>query len=490
MTRREFLENLKLSRGRELLLHQINQAIFHVERKRSINASETGTGKFLVALAMRKLIEHETGHTVRCIYTSPKSALGQFQQEFQEHGYRPFALRHGKEVIPADADTVQVANSTMIVTHRGQLRDYAAEIAVLDEAHAFKSAGAARTRAVYGDYLNGTNGIIEGVPYVLAMSGTMAPSSNAELFPHLRALAPETIRDERGRVMRRHTFESKFCVFGPRRTPGGREVSVIVGSRNSELLGGLIAPYVARVDLREIAPDLPPERHEFVPIDRADIDLNELADVENIEDPRIRAEVEKLMTAITSHLVPESEIDRLVTQLMQAIGSGTALAHLRRAFGVSKTPFAEDAVLSHRGGIGRKRAPTLIFVTYRMTGDRLEARLDGQGVVTGRIHGDTPVAERAAVIAGIQDNTIEAAILQIEAAGSALNLQAANKIVMLEPSWTPGTNQQAVARAVRIGQANPVLVSWPYVRNSIDEAVMRVLRKKQAGLTDLWRAAS
>jgi SWI/SNF-related matrix-associated actin-dependent regulator of chromatin subfamily A3 len=94
------------------------------------------------------------------------------------------------------------------------------------------------------------------------------------------------------------------------------------------------------------------------------------------------------------------------------------------------------------------------------------------------------------VVSGIQDGSVEVAILQIDAAGSALNLQAANRIIMLEPSWTPGTNHQAVARAVRIGQCNPVLVSWPMVRHSIDESVMRVLRRKQDGLTELWRAVS
>src|SRR4029077_10078140 len=110
--------------------------------------------------------------------------------------------------------------------------------------------------------------------------------------------------------------------------------------------------------------------------------------------------------------------------------------------------------------------------------------------VVGRIHGDTSPAERHAVVSGIQDTSNEAAILQIDASGSALNLQAASRIIMLEPSWTPGANHQAVARAVRIGQCNPVLVSWPVVHHSIDEAVMRVLRRKQDGLTELWQAAS
>ena len=377
----------------------------------------------------------------------------------------------------------------MVVTHRDQLRSWRPLLVVLDEAAAYKTATAARTKAVYGDTLDGAGGIIDEVPFVLAMSGTLAPAHNGELYPHLRALAPTALIDERGRIMRRHIFEKTFCVFGARRVAGGREVQVVVGSRNSALLGKRIDPYVTHVTLREIAPTLPPERHELVPIAREDVKLDELAAIADIDDPEIRIAVEALAAAIRDGLVPAPDIDREMTRMMEMIGGGTALAHLRRAYGLAKLPYVEDVVMSRRGG-GNKGPPTLIFNTYRMTGDRLEKLLREQGVIVGRIHGDTSVAERNAVVSGIQDGSVEVAILQIDAAGSALNLQAANRIIMLEPSWTPGSNHQAVARAVRIGQRSPVLVSWPTIRHSIDEAVMRVLRRKQEGLTELWQAAS
>ena len=488
--RQNFLAQTVFSGNRRLLPHQIEQTIFAVERKRSLNASETGTGKFLVALAMRRLVEHEAGHVVRCIYTCPKTASGAFELEFIDHGYRTFVLRHGHDVIPADVDTVLVANSAMVVTHRDQLRNWRPLLAVLDEAAAFKTATAARTKAVYGDALDGAGGIIDVVPFVLAMSGTLAPAHNGELFPHLRALAPAALIDERGRVMRRHVFEKTFCEFGTRRIAGGREVQVITGSRNSGLLRKRIEPFVTHVTLRKIAPALPPERHEVVPIAREDVKLDELAAIAGIEDVEIRATIETLAAAIRDGFVPAPDIDREMTKVMQMLGGGTALAHLRRAYGLAKLPFVEDVVVSRRGGNREERTPTLIFNTYRMTGDRLEALLGEQDIVVGRIHGDTAPAERRAVIAGIQDNSIEAAILQIDASGSALNLQAADRIIMLEPSWTPGANHQAVARAVRLGQHNPVLISWPVVRNSVDESVLRVLRRKQDGLTELWRAAS
>ena len=196
-----------------------------------------------------------------------------------------------------------------------------------------------------------------------------------------------------------------------------------------------------------------------------------------------------LAAAIRGGIVPAPDLERETARLMEMIGGGTALAHLRRAYGLAKIPYAEDIVMSRRSGTGGT-TPTLIFNTYRLTGDRLETLLTGQGVMVGRIHGNTADAARRAVIAGIQDQSLEAAILQIDAAGTALNLQAANRIIMLEPAWTPGTNHQAVARAVRIGQQNPVLISWPVIRNSIDEVVMKTLRRKEAGLSDLWRAAS
>ena len=490
MDRQDFLTQAHFSGNRRLLPHQITQAIFAVERARSLNASETGTGKFLVALAMRRLIEREAGRNVKCLYTCPKSALGQFEQEFIDHGYRTFVLRHGNDVVPVDVDTVLVANSTMVVTHRDQLRSWRPLLVVLDEAVAFKTATAARTKAVYGDALDGAGGIIDEVPFVLAMSGTLAPAHNGELYPHLRALAPAALLDERGRIMRRHVFEKTFCVFGARRIAGNREVQVIVGSRNSNLLRKRIDPYVAHVTLREIAPTLPPERHERVPIAREDVKLDELAAITDIEDAEIRSAVEMLATAIRDGLVPAPDIDREMARLMQMIGGGTALAHLRRAYGLAKLPYVEDVVMSRRGGSREERTPTLIFNTYRLTGDRLETLLSEQDVMVGRIHGNTSAAERHAVVSGIQDGRVEAAILQIDAAGSALNLQTANRIIMLEPSWTPGANHQAVARAVRIGQCNPVLISWPTVRHSIDEAVIRVLRRKQDGLTELWWAAS
>jgi hypothetical protein len=107
--------------------------------------------------------------------------------------------------------------------------------------------------------------------------------------------------------------------------------------------------------LREIAPTLPPERHELVPIAREDVKLNELAAIADIEDAEIRTAVEALAAAIRDGLVPVPDIDREMTRLMKMIGGGTALAHLRRAYGLAKLLYAEDVVRPAAAAAARER---------------------------------------------------------------------------------------------------------------------------------------
>ena len=47
------------------------------------------------------------------------------------------------------------------------------------------------------------------------------------------------------------------------------------------------------------------------------------------------------------------------------------------------------------------------------------------------------------------------------AGGTGLNLTAANKVVIFDPSWNPASDLQAQDRAFRIGQKRDVAVGWP-----------------------------
>jgi SNF2 family DNA or RNA helicase len=68
---------------------------------------------------------------------------------------------------------------------------------------------------------------------------------------------------------------------------------------------------------------------------------------------------------------------------------------------------------------------------------------------------------------------------QIQAGGVGLNLQAASVVILMEPQWKATAEDQAVARAHRMGQTRRVVVHRLLARNSVDERMLEILRGKR-----------
>ena len=68
---------------------------------------------------------------------------------------------------------------------------------------------------------------------------------------------------------------------------------------------------------------------------------------------------------------------------------------------------------------------------------------------------------------------------QIQAGGTGLNIQAASVVILCEPQFKPSIENQAIARAYRMGQTRSVLVYRLLCANTIDELLTERLRAKQ-----------
>ena len=122
---------------------------------------------------------------------------------------------------------------------------------------------------------------------------------------------------------------------------------------------------------------------------------------------------------------------------------------------------------------GRK---VLVFSFFRDVLAALEHRLD----VVGSLHGDVDTDTREEIMQRFRDHDGHAVLLgQITAAGVGLNLQAASVVVLMEPQWKPSTEEQAIARAHRMGQTERVVVHRLLARDSVDERVVELLEGKQ-----------
>lgn len=100
--------------------------------------------------------------------------------------------------------------------------------------------------------------------------------------------------------------------------------------------------------------------------------------------------------------------------------------------------------------------------------------------VYGPITGSIAPAKRQEIIDQFSDIIVGGVLLsQIQAGGTGLNIQAASVIIFCEPQLKPSIEEQAIARAYRMGQNNTVMVHRLLNVNTVDEQIIALLREKQ-----------
>jgi SNF2 family DNA or RNA helicase len=103
-------------------------------------------------------------------------------------------------------------------------------------------------------------------------------------------------------------------------------------------------------------------------------------------------------------------------------------------------------------------------------------RLDS---VAGIITGAVPPSGRQQMVDEFTKHQGHAVLLsQIEAGGVGINLQAASIVIITEPQWKPSTEDQAIARAHRMGQVRTVQVHRLLAKDSVDERIREVQENK------------
>ena len=97
--------------------------------------------------------------------------------------------------------------------------------------------------------------------------------------------------------------------------------------------------------------------------------------------------------------------------------------------------------------------------------------------------GQTPPRQRGAVVRQFQaqdDTSAPILLVSLKAGGVGLNLTAADTVIHLDPWWNPAVEEQATARAHRIGQDQPVFVYKLVVEGSIEERMLELQTRKAA----------
>ncbi|KAB8254841.1 SNF2 family N-terminal domain-containing protein [Aspergillus pseudonomiae] len=115
---------------------------------------------------------------------------------------------------------------------------------------------------------------------------------------------------------------------------------------------------------------------------------------------------------------------------------------------------------------------SIIFSCWTRTLDLIAKHLKVSSIEFERIDGKTPTSQRQKILDKFDGTRAVPVLIMTTGTGAfGLNLKSVNRVFIVEPQWNPSVESQAVARAIRLGQEQQVLVTRYLVENSIEEAM-------------------
>ena len=126
----------------------------------------------------------------------------------------------------------------------------------------------------------------------------------------------------------------------------------------------------------------------------------------------------------------------------------------------------------------------LLFSSYTSMFEIIEKELKERKINYFKLTGSTKVEERIDLVDEFNENkNIKVFLISLKAGGTGLNLTGADIVIHYDPWWNLSAENQATDRAYRIGQKNNVQVYKLITKNTIEEKIYDI-QKRKAELID------
>jgi superfamily II DNA or RNA helicase len=424
-----------------------------------ILADDMGLGKTAQALA-HLLVEQQAGRLDRpALIVAPASLLFNWQAEAARvaPALRLLTLdgpdRSQRIARMADCDVV-ITSYPLLWRDAMALQRQPWHLVVLDEAQMVKNAGS-RT-ATAARRLNAR--------HRLCLTGTPLENHLGELWAQFHFLLPGYLGDAR-------SFQRDW------RTPIEKNGE----TQRARLLAERVRPFILRRHKAMVATELPPLTAQIHRVALAGAQRKLYESVRLAADERVRRVLDAQhfsgsMVSILDALLKLRQVcndPRLLDDAATPIGPITDT-------GASAKLGWLAATLPGLVAQGRR---ILVFSQFTRMLALVQVELQSLGLPHLLLTGDTPTAQRGAVVAQFQAGAAPIFLVSLKAGGVGLNLTAADTVLHLDPWWNPAVEQQASARAHRIGQTQPVTVYRLVVAGSIEERLL-ALQQRKALLAD------
>lgn len=121
----------------------------------------------------------------------------------------------------------------------------------------------------------------------------------------------------------------------------------------------------------------------------------------------------------------------------------------------------------------------LIFSQFTKVFPYIEELMEEQGMASYRLTGSTPIKDRLSMVQAFNAGSRDAFLVSLKAGGVGLNLTSADVVILVDLWWNPAVEEQAIARAHRMGQKNTVEVIRMITQGTIEEKIMEIQERKK-----------
>eukprot|EP00744_Colponema_vietnamica_P015003 GILI01021013.1.p1 GENE.GILI01021013.1~~GILI01021013.1.p1 ORF type:complete len:486 (-),score=25.95 GILI01021013.1:63-1520(-) len=116
---------------------------------------------------------------------------------------------------------------------------------------------------------------------------------------------------------------------------------------------------------------------------------------------------------------------------------------------------------------------TVVFSRSKRLLHMLGYLLSQNNVTYCHFDGDTAMNERSALISKFNEGNTSVCLATTQVGGVGVTFTGATRVILLDPSWNPAADAQAVDRVHRIGQTSDVIIYRLITAGTVDEKVYR-----------------
>jgi superfamily II DNA or RNA helicase len=408
-------------------------------------ADEMGLGKTVQIISLLKNVFQQNANG-KVMILCTKSLVYNWAAEFEKFAPElPFIVHYGQT-----RDTVHLKQDefSIIITSYITLQKDFAELAeveflylILDEAQAIKNISTRTAMSVARLKAR----------HRIAISGTPIENNLMDLYSLFRFLLP-------GFFGSREEFAFKYLT--PIQTDGNEDALLDLKRR--------IEPFVLRRLKRAVLKDLPPKSEEIVYID--------------LDEDHLRYYHQKRMEMkeMFFNLLKEKSFNEASFIIFKALTTLRQVAAVPESSGGIETLSAKRQYLLEKVvELCENGHKCIIFTNFLASVRLISADLAANGIGNLTMTGET--SDRQPLVHRFQtESVVKAFVMTLKTGGTGLNLTAADYIFIMDPWWNAAAESQAVDRAHRIGQANPVFCYKLIARDTIEERILQLqVRKKE-----------